>query len=342
MFPKRNVSLQALNTLALHADAAALITVDNDLELVEAIAWAAAEGLPVMPLGEGSNVVLTSGIPALVLRQSPREVQLLQQTEDFVVLRAFAGHNWHALVEWTLAAGFYGLENLALIPGTVGAAPVQNIGAYGVELAAFIEAVHVRKATGADAMVMSAQACEFGYRDSIFKRDLRDEVVITAVDLRLSRRPQPNISYPALATYLKTTDAAAVTPEQVFHAVVSVRRSKLPDPAHLPNAGSFFKNPVVSPEQARQLSLRFTDLPRYEQGDGTVKLPAAWLIEHCGWKGHRCGPLGVHPQHALVLVNYGGGDGAGLLALAENIIASVAEQFGLTLEIEPRVYGEVA
>ncbi len=340
--PLRNVSLQALNTLALPAHAAALINVNNDRELGEAISWAAAEGLPVMPLGDGSNVVLSPGVSALVLRQSSRAVQLLQQTPESVVLRAFAGQNWHALVEWTLAEGFYGLENLALIPGTVGAAPIQNIGAYGVELAAFVEAVHVRYLAGGESAELSSQACRFGYRDSVFKHGLRDEVVITAVDLRLSRRPEPNVSYPALAGYLKKTNVAAVTPAQLFHAVVAIRRSKLPDPAQLPNAGSFFKNPVVSPEQAHQLGLRFADLPRYQQGDGSVKLPAAWLIEHCGWKGYRSGSVGVHPQHALVLINYGGGDASDLLALAGKIVESVREQFELSLDIEPRVYGEVA
>jgi UDP-N-acetylmuramate dehydrogenase len=334
--------LQSLNTLAVPASARALVTVENDEELRAAIAWARAEGLPVVPLGSGSNIVLAGNLPALVVRQAARGVHLLHVGERVVQIRVAAGQNWHALVEWTLAEGFYGLENLALIPGSVGAAPIQNIGAYGVELAPFVDTVHAFDALAGSPVELTGPQCRFGYRDSIFKHEWRDRLIITAVDLRLSRQPNPNVEYPALAAYLEETGITDITPRHIFHAVVAIRASKLPDPARWPNVGSFFKNPVVTAPVALQLQRRFEGLPAYPLVDGRVKLPAAWLIDHCGWKGQRCGGVGVHPEHALVLVNYGGEDGEAVLALAARITDSVAATFDLALEIEPRVYGRAA
>ena len=338
----RGESLQPYNTLALQARADALVRVASDKALLAAFSWAAARDLPVVPLGEGSNIVLAGNLDGLVVRQDTRGIEILEQSGDEVSLRVGAGENWHALVQWTLQHELYGLENLALIPGTVGAAPIQNIGAYGVELQSCLWQVHALAIADGQRLTLSKADCEFGYRDSIFKQGLRDKLVITAVDFQLSRVPELHIDYPALAGVLTAPPGAPLTPQDVFNTVVSIRRSKLPDPAVEPNAGSFFKNPVVRAEQARQLLARFPDLPAYPQEDGRVKFPAAWMIDHCGWKGYRDGGVGIHPQHALVIVNYDNDRGDRLLSLAAKVAASVADNFGIELQIEPRVYGQKA
>jgi len=332
-------SLRPYNTLALDACASALVHVRSQRSLLAALAWAAAEGLAVVPLGEGSNVVLAGDIEALVVRVETLGIQVLEDSADQALLRVAAGEHWHALVEWSIRQGLYGLENLALIPGTVGAAPVQNIGAYGVELATFVRRVHcVHIATGKE-HILEGEACQFGYRDSIFKHKLRDQLIITSVDLLLSRVPDVQADYPVLARALEDRGVENATPMQVFDAVVSIRRSKLPDPAQVPNAGSFFKNPVVTNERASELGRQFSGLPQYPQANGKTKLPAAWLIEYCGWKGHRRDGLGVHPEHALVLVNYGSDRGDALLELAAEVAAAVLDIFDIRLEVEPRIYG---
>jgi UDP-N-acetylmuramate dehydrogenase len=335
----RNKSLHACNTLALEARAAALARVASTEQLLEALAWAAEHKLPIIPLGEGSNVIFAGDLNALVLCIKTVGIEVLEDTGDQAVLRVAAGENWHQLVQHTLQQGWYGLENLALIPGTVGAAPIQNIGAYGVELAPFVAAVHGVNIADGSSFSLTGTGCEFGYRDSLFKRGLRDQVVITAVDFRLSARPSPRFDYPALAQFIEHQKLAEVTPEAVYHAVVSIRRSKLPDPAREPNAGSFFKNPLLDAGRAGDLAKQFPGLPMYPQPDAMSKLAAGWLIDHCGWKGYRHNKLGVHPEHALVVVNYGNNSGQQVLALADEIARSVQLTFGIALEIEPRIYG---
>lgn len=335
----RAESLRTRNTLALAAEAAALVTVSSRAGIGEAIAWARAEGLPILPLGGGSNVVLGGDLEALVLCQEGGPVSTMQEVAEGVLLRVPAGHDWHGLVCETLRRGWYGLENLALIPGQVGAAPIQNIGAYGVELERFVRAVHAVDLTSGDDLCLTAEECRFGYRDSIFKGELRDRVVITEVDLLLATEPRCQLTYPALQEELAARGVADPLPADVFDAVVNVRRRRLPDPAREPNAGSFFKNPVLSADHAEQLLAAHPELPCYAQDDGSVKVPAAWLIERCGWKGVREGGVGIHPRHALVVVNYGSEQGAELLAFARRIVAAVQAHFAVNLEVEPRVYG---
>ncbi|MFV8817359.1 UDP-N-acetylmuramate dehydrogenase [Haliea sp. E17] len=337
---RRAESLRSFNTLALEARATALVEVAGEAELAEALAWARAEGLPPLPLGEGSNVVFAGDLEALVIHQHAAGWSVLAGDAESVRLRVSAGENWHSLVARSLQQGWYGLENLALIPGTVGAAPVQNIGAYGVELERFVEAVHAVAVESGEKLLLERDACEFGYRDSVFKSRLRDKVIITAVDFRLPRIPAAECRYPALATELEARGVVAPTPQDVFDAVVAVRRRRLPDPAREPNAGSFFKNPLVEAGRADALAAECPGLPRYPQADGRVKLAAAWLIEQAGWKGHREGQFGIHPEHALVMVNYGGDSGEGLLQLAAQVVQSVRERFAVTLEMEPRIYGK--
>lgn len=331
--------LHAYNTLALDSAATSLATVANAAELEQACAWARSQGLPVIPLGQGSNVVFAGALDALVLRVATQGVSILEQTNETVLLRVAAGQSWHEFVEWTLQQGYFGLENLALIPGTVGAAPIQNIGAYGVEFERFVRAVHVLMLSDGSTKRLSADECEFGYRESVFKNALRDQLVVTAVDIELSLKPAPVVNYPALAEELARSGISQPQPADVFRAVVEVRSHRLPDPATEPNAGSFFKNPVIDKTLAQALAGRYIDLPQYVQSDGSVKLPAAWLIEQCGFKGKRQGAFGIHSQHALVMVNYDGGRGADLLDFAAVIAASVQRRFGVQLHMEPRVYG---
>lgn len=335
---ERGASLKSLNTLALEASAAVLATVADDRELLAALQLADAEGLPALALGAGSNIVLAGDVAAVLIRQSSRGVEVLADNGASVDLRVVAGENWHAFVSWALEQNYFGLENLALIPGTVGAAPIQNIGAYGIELGQFVRAVHGVSVADARPVTLSAQECRFGYRDSVFKQELRDRIIITSVDFRLAKTPSPRIEYPSLAAVLDKSEAE-ITPRMVFDAVVAIRRARLPDPLRIPNAGSFFKNPVVGHARAAYLRTRFPGLPAFPQADGRVKLAAAWMIEHCGWKGREQSGVAVHDAHALVLVNCGADSGSALMELAADIQRDVQQEFGYLLEIEPRVLG---
>ncbi|GAB3272240.1 UDP-N-acetylmuramate dehydrogenase [Parahaliea aestuarii] len=334
-----NADLSTLNTLALSGRARAFARAADAGDIDTALDFARAQGLAVLPWGGGSNIVVAGDVDALVLQVATRGRQLLSSTGDTVLLRIEAGENWHDLVRWTVEQGYSGLANLALIPGTVGAAPIQNIGAYGVELEPFVDAVHGRRIDSGEPIRLSARDCAFGYRDSIFKGELRDTVVITAVDLRLSASAAVECSYPGLAARLTEQGIARPAPRDVFDAVVAIRRARLPDPAKEPNAGSFFKNPLVSAGQAEVLQRTEPEMPSFAAGQGLVKIPAAWLIERCGWKGLVRDGVGVHPAHSLVLVNCGANIGERLLQLAADIRASVQARFAIDLEIEPRIYG---
>ena len=334
-----SAQLKTYNTLALAAQAQQLVHAHSDEEIAQAIALAHREGLPLLALGGGSNIVLAGDVRAVVVRVATTGIDELARNQHSVTRRVAAGENWHDFVAWSLRNGYFGLENLALIPGTVGAAPIQNIGAYGVELASFVEAVHGLDSETGAAISLDREACRFGYRDSVFKHELCDRVIITAVDLRLGLAPAPRAEYPSLASYLDQHGLAA-TPQAIFDAVVAIRQQRLPDPERIPNAGSFFKNPIEGQPRGAYLRTRFPGLPAFSQADGRVKLSAAWMIEHCGWKGASRDGVGVDEQHALVLVNRGGDSGAALLALAAEIRDSVQQVFGYRLEIEPRVLGD--
>ena len=333
--------LQSMNFLRLRASATLLRTPDTISALRESLDEARLLQLPVIVLGEGSNIVLAGELDALVLRYRGLGRDIISESSQHVGLRVAGGENWHALTVWALEQGFYGLENLALIPGTVGAAPVQNIGAYGVELSEVVDCVEVVDIDSGKLRRLSAAQCEFGYRDSIFKRQLRDRCVITAVEMTLQRSERPNLKYAALSDYLKR-DGQEVTAGDVHRAVVELRRARLPDPALIPNVGSFFKNPVVSSAQADTLARDHPAMPVFDLADGSVKVPAAWLIEACGWKGYMLGGVGVHAGHALVLINQGSNSGSAVLELATRIQRSVHRRFGCALEIEPRIYGAAA
>ncbi len=335
---QERVSLRAKNTFGVEAEARWYAYVTSVAEL-QALMQHPAWQQPRLILGGGSNLVFTRDWPGLVVHVGIMGIRLVAETDTHVVLHIGAGENWHALVMNTVAQGWGGLENLALIPGTVGAAPVQNIGAYGVELKETLVSVDiVDLATGAE-RTLSRTECAFGYRDSVFKRELRDRVLITGVTLQLTKGGAPNVSYAALSDELTRRGIVSPTRAQVAEAVIAVRQSKLPDPAMLGNAGSFFKNPVVAADLAARLKAEHPSLPVYPQPDGTAKLAAAWLIEQAGLKGYRLpsGHAGVHERQALVLVNHGGATGDELLQLATHVQDTVAARFGVALEREVNV-----
>jgi UDP-N-acetylmuramate dehydrogenase len=334
------------NTFGVDARAGRLIETDDANDLPGLFAGELAGASPLV-VGGGSNLLIVEN-PALALALTSHTIRPLASHDDHVIVRADAGTEWHAFVLWTLEHGFAGLENLALIPGTVGAAPIQNIGAYGVEVGECIHAVDVfERATGTFHR-FDAAACAFAYRDSVFKRDL-DRYLITAVEFALPRaaaRPASalKLDYAGIRDELVAMGEAAPDPRTVAEAVIRLRRRKLPDPAVVGNAGSFFKNPIVPLAQAEALLADHPQLPVFRgAGDDSRKLSAAWLIDACGWKGRRSdtgsGDAGVSAQHALVLVNHGRASGAELLDLARRIADDVQSRFGVAIEPEPRLIG---
>ncbi len=338
----RDHDLRRLNSFGFAARAEHFCRVSELDELRAALAEARRQHWAVTLLGGGSNLLLTRDLPGLVLQPALPGIELLEQRGEQLLLRVGAGENWHALVEHCIARGWHGLENLALIPGSAGAAPIQNIGAYGVELVDVFDSLEAIEIASGAAAEFSRDECRFGYRDSVFKGRLAGQFAITAIRLRLSARAEFEIGYGALAETLarRLPDAAPPTARQLADAVIALRRSKLPDPARLGNAGSFFHNPLVDAAQFAALRAQHPQLPHYPQADGRVKLAAAWLVERAGWKGYREGAIGVHDRQAIVLVHdftRAGGSGAQLLALAERIRADVQRRFGVWLQIEPRL-----
>jgi UDP-N-acetylmuramate dehydrogenase len=330
----RDVDLSAFNTFALPAIARRLIRVKS---AADARSFAANDhDAPPLILGGGSNLLLAGGDIATVLKVEIPGRRKLGEDGDALLVEAGAGENWHDFVRWTLAAGWAGLENLSLIPGTAGAAPIQNIGAYGMEMAERFDSLDALDLTTGATRQFDAAACRFAYRESVFKHQ-PGRWLVTAVRFRLPRRWQPRLGYGELGGELAARGIASPTPRQVSDAIIAIRRRKLPDPAKLGNAGSFFKNPLVDTARCAALRANYPALPHYPQTNGQVKLAAGWLIEQCGWKGQRHGAAGCHAGQALVLVNHGGATGADILALAAAIRSDVCARFGVDLEIEPVV-----
>jgi len=337
-FIRHSVNLQALHTLASPAWAEHYVALEQAADLPSILEQARQAGWAVRVLGEGSNVVLGDTVHGLVIHQQCHGFTLLDENEFSVSLSVAAGENWHRLVAWCLQHGYHGLENLALIPGTVGAAPIQNIGAYGVEVGGFIETVSCLDLETGERLMLSRRDCKFGYRDSIFKNELRDKVIIKAVQFRLPRRARPSFDYPVLAQWLESRHIDKPGPQEIFDAVVMLRTTRLPDPKEIPNAGSFFKNPCVDDERLQALLGEHPELVNYPDGQGGHRLAAAWLIEQCGFKQAK-GPVRVHKDHALVITNPGYRPATEIEALAADIVEAVEQRFGITLEQEPRSYG---
>ncbi|MDO5506089.1 MAG: UDP-N-acetylmuramate dehydrogenase [Pseudoxanthomonas suwonensis] len=331
-----NADLGRRNSFAVPAQAPLLLQADS----IAALMQAHADGLiatDAVVLGGGSNLLWVADPAGAVVCLQAAAREVLEDDGRRVLVRAEAGCNWHDFVLWTVDQGLAGLENLALIPGTVGAAPIQNIGAYGVEVGEHIALVEALDRETGELRQLTADACRFGYRDSLFKH-APARWIVTAVHFRLSREAAPRLGYAGLAEALAGIDAPS--PRQIADAVAAVRRAKLPDPAVLGNAGSFFKNPLVPLATAEGLQNTHPEMPSYPANDPTLrKLSAAWLIERSGWKGRRQGDAGVSDRHALVLVNHGSATGADLLALARAIATDVHARFGVAIEPEPRLIG---
>lgn len=331
------VSLKPFNSFGIDVRAQLFAEAHNDDDVREALAYSAAHAVPLLVIGGGSNLLLTQDIPALVLRMASQGIRVLHDDGTQVVVEAEAGEAWHPFVLWTLEQGFCGLENLSLIPGTVGAAPMQNIGAYGVEIKdVFAGLTALDRHTG-ELRDFSLDECNFAYRDSLFKHET-GRWLILRVRFALSRASHLKLDYGPVQQRLAGQGITEATPNDVSRAICSIRREKLPDPAELGNAGSFFKNPLVSHVLAAELQALYPDLVAYPQADGQMKLAAGWLIDKAGWKGFRDGDAGVHKLQALVLVNYGDATGHDIANLAQRIQRDIAERFKVDLEMEPNQY----
>jgi UDP-N-acetylmuramate dehydrogenase len=334
-----DADLQSRNTFGVPARAPLLVEVEDAGALGEVLALPGLSGAAPLLLGGGSNLLFAGDPHTAVIALDTHRIEVLEDDCDLALVRVDAGVEWHALVLWSLEHGLMGLENLALIPGTVGAAPIQNIGAYGTEVGEFVRTVEAWD-RGTGVMVrLDREACTFAYRDSLFKK-VPDRYIVAAVEFALPRQRMLKLDYAGIPEELAAMDVAAPTFRDVAEAVIRIRRRKLPDPAVVGNAGSFFKNPIVPVAIADELQRQHAGLPVF-RGDAAEsrKISAAWMIEHCGWKGFREGDAGVAATHALVLVNHGSATGAQLLSLARRIAGSVEQRFGVALQPEPRLIG---
>jgi UDP-N-acetylmuramate dehydrogenase len=356
MLVEKNVPLQPLNSFHILAKAQSLLRIRDERDVQALLSGSLWARLPKLVLGGGSNMVLTGDVKSLVLKVEVPGRRLVAETDKQVILEAGGGENWHDFVAWTLAQGYPGLENMALIPGTVGAAPVQNIGAYGVELQDRFDSLDAIDLQTGEMFTLNAAQCAFGYRDSVFKHSssgsedkgyrpigLKGRALILRVRFALPKRWQPVLGYADIEKKMHERGVTSPTAQQVFDWVCDIRRAKLPDPDVMGNAGSFFKNPTVTREQCADIIARDPKVVHYVLTDGSVKLAAGWLIDACGWRGKSVGQAGVYEKQALVLVNRGsvtgpdGATGGEVMTLAKSIQTSVYERFGILLEIEPVV-----
>jgi UDP-N-acetylmuramate dehydrogenase len=332
-----NVSLQNYNTFGIDVIADRFCEVAHVEDVIEALQSASFNNDPLLILGGGSNILFTGNFHGLVIHNNITGIELLNEDEEHIYIKAGAGVVWHQFVLFCINSNFAGVENLSLIPGNVGAGPMQNIGAYGVELKDVfheLEAVHI--ATHA-VKKFSKEECKFGYRESIFKKEVKGQYIITSVTFRMNKKPTFHTSYGAIQQELDRTGVTELSIKAISDAVIHIRQSKLPDPAKLGNAGSFFKNPEIPFEHYERLKAEYPALVAYAAALGYMKIAAGWLIEQCGWKGKRVGNTGSHKDQALVLVNYGGATGAEIYSLAMQIQKSVKEKFGITIEPEVNV-----
>ena len=335
---ERNVSLKPYNTFGLDVKASQFVHAETVEELKAAIAYGKAEGLPLLILGGGSNVLLTQDVEGLVVVIGLKGISIVRQDSDSVVLEAMAGEQWHDLVLDTLHRGYGGLENLSLIPGTVGAAPMQNIGAYGVEIKDTFLSLQALNLETLELKTFDHKGCNFGYRYSRFKGEDKGKYIILSVRFKLSKRNHKlSVDYGAIRNTLKEMGVQKPRIQDISKAVIAIRQSKLPDPAEIGNSGSFFKNPSIAAAQYDELKAKHPKMPGFAQKDGTVKVPAGWLIDQAGWKGHERNGIGVHKLQALVLVNYGSGKGSDIWQLAQEIQADIQSKYGVTLEPEVNI-----
>ncbi len=337
MLIERGASLKPFNTFGLPACAYALVRITSDADVRRVVDHPELGRLPKFVLGGGSNIVLTRDVPQVVLKIEVPGMRLLREQENAWIVEAGAGESWHELVAWTLQQGWPGLENLAFIPGTVGASPVQNIGAYGVELQDRFESLDAVDLITGRTVTLGPAICDFAYRSSVFKKSLAARTVITRVRFRLPKPWQPVTGYLELERRLQETGLTQPSATQIFELIGQIRSAKLPDPQQIGNVGSFFKNPIVSAEQCRDIISRDPQIVHYPLDDGSIKLAAGWMIDACGWRGKAVGHAAVYDKQALVLINRGGAIGAEVMTLARAIQDSVYGRFGIRLEHEPVV-----
>lgn len=334
---QENISLKSLNTMGLNVQTRYYAQVADVEELRAALIWQQTNNVNSMILGGGSNVLFTTDFDGLIIHNQIRGMATLQQNDELVHLYVGGGENWHDFVEFTVKRGWYGIENLALIPGLVGAAPIQNIGAYGVELKDVLVRVHALNRETLEDESFSNEECEFGYRNSIFKQREKGKYIIVGIELVLSKIPKVNTEYGAIRSVLTEQGIDNPTGIDVFSAVVAIRQSKLPDPKELGNTGSFFKNPIVPKEKFEEIKAKHEQVPSYPIDDKMVKIPAGWLIEKAGWKGKVVGNTGNHKNQALVIVNYGEATGQEIAEHAARVMDSIMNEFGIRLEAEVNI-----
>jgi UDP-N-acetylmuramate dehydrogenase len=334
---ERNASLKYINTFHLDVSADHLVHITTFEELVEVFERDRFRSKKKMILGGGSNVLFTRNFLGVILKMEISGIRIEEDSSDSVIVSFGAGENWHQCVLWCIDQGFGGVENLSLIPGTIGAAPMQNIGAYGVEIKEVFHSLEAYEVKTGKIVRFYNEDCKFGYRYSLFKGAMKDNYVILKVYLRLTKRPIFNISYGNIKQRLDEMGVQELTLRNVSQAVIDIRQSKLPDPMVIGNAGSFFKNPVVEKEYYESLQAAYETIPGYVVDAENTKVPAGWLIEQCGWKGKVIGNIGVHKDQALVLVNHGGGSGKEILKLSKDIQSSVFKKFGIQLDAEVNI-----
>ncbi len=331
-----NASLQPYNTFGIKATAQEYcdIRTIEDLKTILKV----QHNKPLFILGGGSNMLLTKDIDALVLHMNLKGIEVVEETEDTVIVKAMAGENWHNFVLWCLQHNYGGIENLSLIPGNIGTAPIQNIGAYGVELKDVFVSCEALEIASQSLTTFSKTACQFGYRESVFKQDLKGQYIITSVNIKLTKRAHTlHIGYGAITKELEHLQITQPTIQDISKAVIAIRESKLPDPKEIGNSGSFFKNPIVATADFKALQANFPEIPFYEISDHEVKIPAGWLIEKAGFKGKRFQNYGVHDKQALVLVNYGGAKGKDIFELAQLIQKTIKRLFNISIETEVNI-----
>ena len=325
-----NYDLTTLNTLGISAHAKFFSILEKESDLKDLFLSGCFKDNPKFFLGGGSNVLITRDFDGIVILNKLKGIGILIEDDKDVLIRIMGGEIWHDLVNFAAEHNYWGIENLSLIPGTVGAAPMQNVGAYGAELKDVLENVEAYDIQNGTKRIFTKEECELGYRDSIFKNQLKGKYFISAITIKLSKKEKKNITYKVLKEYLEKNKIEIKGPKDISEAVASIRRSKLPDPRVIGNAGSFFKNVFLDKNIAEKFMSKYPDAPHFEE-DGVIKIPAAWLIEQCGWKGKRVGNVGVHDRQALVLVNHGNATGQEVKKLAEEVINSVFTKFGLKL-----------
>ena len=333
-----NISLKPYNTFGIEADAMIFAEMQNLQDIQMFLNSAQYKNMPKLILGGGSNVLLTKDFEGVVVKINTKGIFKVNETEQHVWLNVQSGVAWDDFVNYCIDNDFGGIENLSLIPGNVGSCPIQNIGAYGVEVKDSIDSVEVVDIKSMQMFELKNEECNFAYRSSIFKQELKDKVIIVSVTYKLTKKHQLHLEYGAITDELNKMGIAQPTIRNVAKAVCNIRNCKLPDPKEIGNAGSFFKNPTITEKDYSNLKSSFPEIPSYTQTDGTYKIPAGWLIEQCGWKGHKEGNVGVHTNQALVLVNYGNATGKEVLLLSEKIQQSVKKKFGLELQTEVNIF----